>query len=109
MPEQQFKTLVEILGLNGVVSMLGGLIKVSFNISRDGFTWFTAFRMIFISTLFGSLAGGVSREFGMELYSTLCISTVVSILAYNLAEAVEKLGFKQVLQMIVDRGYDQSK
>ncbi|PHS71942.1 MAG: hypothetical protein COB22_05865 [Cycloclasticus sp.] len=99
------KTVVDFMGLNGVLAAAGGFIKIMFNIGKAGFTWFTSFKILFIATLIGALVGGAIAElWGVGGNGSGLISALAGIGAYNFAEAVEQASFKSVVAGILSRG-----
>ena len=103
MPEN-LKPLLEFLTLNGVLSAAGGVVKIMFGIAKGNMTFIGAFTALFVAVLLGVYSGQfVANWSGSEDMGNIT-SVVMGIAAYNLAEAIEGLGFKNVLQTIVNRG-----
>ena len=103
MPEN-IKPVLEFLTLNGFLSAAGGVVKIMFGIAKGNMTFIGAFTALFVAVLLGVYSGKfIAGWSGSEDMGNIT-SVVMGIAAYNLAEAVEGLGFKSVLQSIVNRG-----
>lgn len=103
MPDN-LKPLLEFITLNGVLSAAGGMVKIMFGIAKGNMTFLGAFTALFVAVLLGVYSGQFIESWSGSTDMGNITSVVVGIAAYNMAEAIEGLGFKNALQAIVNRG-----
>lgn len=97
-----FKPLLEFLTLNMVLSAAGGLIKIMFGIAKGTMTFLQAFTALFVAILLGVYAGNYVEWYTGSSDLGGITNVIIGIAAYNVAEAVDSMGFKRAFQRIVD-------
>ena len=103
MPEHHVKTVFDFLSISALWCALGGIVKILFGVAKGTMTFLGAFTALFVAVLFGVTIGALVESWSESIDAGNVARVIVGIMAYNLAEAVEGLGFRAVLQSIVNR------